>query len=51
LINLIEGVVERRTKPGNGSYGQKERLERNARVVLVSFPDIEIALADLLPAV
>jgi Uma2 family endonuclease len=51
LINLIEGVVERRTKPGNASYGQEERLERNARVVLVSFPDIEIALADLLPAV
>ena len=37
LINLIEGVVERRTKPGNASYGQEERLERNARCA-VSFP-------------
>ena len=49
IINLVHEVVEVHREPVDGLYGQAIRLGRGDRLRMIAFPDIEVAVADLLP--
>lgn len=49
IVNLVHEVVEVHRAPVNGVYTESTRLGRGDRLRLVDFPDVEVAVADLLP--
>ncbi len=49
VLNLPEDCIERFTEPGPGGYARHTALRRGDRVAPVSLPDMELAVADLLP--
>lgn len=51
IINLAQVCVERHTQPHPAGYRLVETLAPGATLHLVSFPDVELPVADLLAAV
>lgn len=49
IINLVDAVLERHTEPHGDRYTRIEPLRPGQFVRLVALPDVEIAVADLLP--
>jgi len=49
IVNVVEGVVEVHTEPLDGVYQKVEMIGREGRAVFGRFPDVSIAVADLLP--
>lgn len=47
--NLPEDCLERFTEPGPEGYGQHTVHHRGEKLALVSFPDLELSVDDLLP--
>jgi Uma2 family endonuclease len=50
LVDLVDDVVEVHRRPGGGAYGSVERHGRGATLAAEAFPDVQVAVADLLPA-
>ena len=48
-MNLVEDVVEVYRDPKEGAYATKVVLDRGGRIAPLAFPDLEIAVTDLLP--
>jgi Uma2 family endonuclease len=48
IVNLVEGCIEVHTGPTSNGYGDVARVGRGSRIQLVQFPDIEIAVDDVL---
>ncbi len=48
IINLADDLLERHTAPGPRGYRRRAALTRDDRVRLVAFPDVELAVADIL---
>ena len=51
VLNLPGDCIERFTEPGPEGYAQHTVLRRGEKVTPVALPDIELAVADLLPPV
>ena len=49
IVNLVDGVIERHTEPQSDRYARIEPLRPGQVVRFVAMPDIEIAIADLIP--
>lgn len=49
IVNLVDAVIERHTEPQGDRYTRIEPLRPGQTVRLVALPDVEIAVADLLP--
>jgi Uma2 family endonuclease len=49
IINLPDDLVEVHTEPSAQGYGRVASLRRGESLSLVSFPDLRVAVADLLP--
>jgi len=49
IINLREGGVERLTMPVDGEYTKREQLGRGDRIALLEFPDVVLAVDEILP--
>ena len=52
LANVPDGVLEvrRDPRPDRGEYGSLQTLDKNQRIAPLAFPDIELAVAELLGA-
>lgn len=48
IVNLVDGVVEIATEPGADGYGRVTRHGREDTLRLVVFPDITVAVDDIL---
>lgn len=48
IIDLAHGVLLVHRDPNNGQYRTIERLTRDDSIILVSFPDVTIAVSDVL---
>jgi len=48
VVNLVERVVEVHRGPGAGGYRELTTLPKGARLRLLAFPDIELAVDDFL---
>jgi Uma2 family endonuclease len=49
IVNLIDTVIERHTEPQGDRYARIEPLRSGQAIRLVALPEVEIAVADLLP--
>ena len=49
ILNLPEDCLERFTEPGPEGYARRDILRRGDKVTPVSLPDMELAVAELLP--
>jgi Uma2 family endonuclease len=49
VVNLPTGVLEMYRDPGPLGYQDRQTHQRGQRVIPLAFPDLEIAVADLLP--
>ena len=49
IVNLPDRVVEVHAEPAAGGYARVERVRPDAVLRIAAFPDVEIAVADLLP--
>ena len=49
IVNLRDGVVERHTEPDGERYARVEPLRRGDLVRLIAMPELELAIADVLP--
>jgi Uma2 family endonuclease len=49
IANLVEGCVEVHTEPTSTGYGRAVLVGRGSRIQVVQFPDVEIAVDDILP--
>ena len=49
VVNLPDGVLEVYRDPGPAGYQDRQTHQRDERVVPQAFPDLEAAVADLLP--
>lgn len=47
IVNLDEQVVEVHRQPRDGAYTERLLAGRDARLALVEFPDVEVAVAEL----
>lgn len=48
VVNLPERCIEMYTGPVPGAYAQVERFERGQSIRLLAFPDVTVAVADVL---
>lgn len=48
VIDLVANTLERRTRPSRGIYRKVEKLRAKDSVSLASFPDVTLAVADIL---
>lgn len=48
VVDLVHRVLEIRTEPSNGKYAQLVTRRRGESVALSQFPDVAIAIADIL---
>lgn len=48
VVNLVDGVIERYTVPKDGRYTVVTMHRKGDRIALVRFPDVVIAVADVL---
>lgn len=48
VVNLPERCIEVYTEPKPGAYGRCERYEREQSIQLTGFPDIALAVNDVL---
>lgn len=51
IINLARSVVEVYREPQDGTWGTKLTFLRGGVIAMAAFPDVEIAVCDLLPPV
>ena len=51
IVNLVDAVIERHTEPQGERYTRIEPLRPGQTVHLIALPDVEIAVADLLPRI
>jgi len=49
IVNLIDGALEVHRKPVENVYRERMKLEPGTRVSPISWPELEIDIADLLP--
>ncbi len=49
IVNLVEDVLEVYRDPREGAYATKFVLGRGGRIAPLAFPDLEVAVTDLLP--
>jgi Uma2 family endonuclease len=49
LVNLVDDVIEVFTRPLRGRYTKHRLASRGERLTLVRFPDVTIAVDDVLP--
>ena len=49
IVNLPDDVVEVYRDPGRGRWSSKRIYRRGERIAVLAFPDVEIAVDDLLP--
>lgn len=49
IVNLVDDVVEVHRDPADGAYRTKLVLKRTESISPLSFPDLEIAVSDLIP--
>lgn len=50
IVNLVEGVVEIRRGPHADGYTTTTRHDRGEALVLPGFPDVSIAVGEIIPA-
>ena len=50
IVNLPDEVIEVHTDPHDGSYRQVTRRDRGETLTLSAFPDVSLAVDDVLPA-
>jgi Uma2 family endonuclease len=48
VVNVVDGVIERHTAPRDGRYETVATHRRGERIALVCFPDVVVAVADVL---
>jgi Uma2 family endonuclease len=51
IVNLVDSVIERHTEPQGERYTRIEPLRPGQVVRLVALPDVDLAVADLLPRI
>ena len=51
IVNLVKDVVEVYRDPDGGAWRSKLTYQRDGVIAMVAFPDVEIAVADLLPPI
>lgn len=49
IVNVVDREIEVHTDPENGRYQKVERFAKGAKIRLVTLPDIEVAVDDVLP--
>ena len=49
IVNLATAIVERHTDPDGDRYARVAPMRAGERVSLVALPEIEVAIADVLP--
>lgn len=50
IVNLVDEAIEVHRGPrADGTWKSIERKERGERIALVAFPDVELAVDDVLP--
>lgn len=49
IVNLVDRVVEVRTEIVSGTYARQSSYRAGESITLLSFPDVSIAVADVLP--
>lgn len=47
LVDVAAGAIEVRTEPGQGGYGEVRSARTGESIRLQAFPDVEIAVADI----
>jgi Uma2 family endonuclease len=50
IVNLVDRCIEVHRSPRNGRYEQSSVHRAGDRIALVRFPDVAIAVSDVLPA-
>jgi Uma2 family endonuclease len=48
IVNVVDRLIEVYTEPAAGSYAQVRRYERGQSLRLLSFPDLEIRVTDVM---
>jgi Uma2 family endonuclease len=48
IVNVVDRVIEVFTEPASGSYARVEEYERGQSLRLLSFPDLEIRVSDVM---
>jgi Uma2 family endonuclease len=47
VVDVADGTIEVRTKPGGDAYGEVRVVRRGEAIPLQAFPDVEIAVSDV----
>lgn len=50
LVNLVDDVIEVFTRPARGRYARTRIARRGDTVTVAAFPDVTLAVTDILPA-
>ncbi len=49
LVDVVACTIEVRREPGLDGYGSVETVRRGTRIALAAFPDVTVAVSDVLP--
>jgi Uma2 family endonuclease len=50
IVDLTHDVIEVSRQPSPSGYGSTQRVERGGTVALLAFPDVTLAVTEILPA-
>jgi len=48
IVNLVERCIEVHRDPTGNAYAHLERFERGQSIQLLAFPDVSVAVADVM---